>query len=74
MYNYILTHHARQRLKERDIAIKELEKVIEAPDFSYPGKHKERNAVKNLEEGRNIRVVYREENGIKIILTAIVLE
>jgi hypothetical protein len=29
MYNYILTHHARQRLKERDIAIKELEKVIE---------------------------------------------
>ena len=55
MYKYILTHHARQRIKERGIAIKELEKVMKSPDLSYPGKNKEINAVKRLEEGRNIR-------------------
>lgn len=74
MYDYIITHHARQRMRERNIAIKEIEEVMKCPDFSYPGKHKEINAVKRLEEGRNIRVVYVEEEGVKIVITAIVLE
>jgi hypothetical protein len=74
MYDYILTHHAKQRMKERDIAINELEDVLKSPDFSYSGKHKEINAVKRIEDGRNIRVVFKEEDGVKIIITAMVLE
>ena len=74
MYDYILTHYARQRMRERNIAIKELEDVLKSPDFSYPGKYKEINAVKKIEDGRNIRVVFKKEDGIKIIITAMVLE
>jgi hypothetical protein len=74
MYDYILTHHARQRIKERGITKKELDDVMKSPDYSYPGKHKEINAVKRIKERRTIRVVYREKEGVKIVLTAIVIE
>jgi len=74
MYDYIITHYARQRMSERGIAINELEYVMKSPDLSYPGKNKEINAVKRFKEGRNIRVVFKEEDGVKIVITAMVLE
>ncbi|MFC2160049.1 hypothetical protein ACFLRW_01095 [Acidobacteriota bacterium] len=56
------------------MTIKEIENSIESPDFSYPGKYKERNVVKKIKQGSSIRVVYKEEEGVKIIITAMVQE
>ena len=44
--DYILTDHAKQRMKERSISIKDLEVALEYPDISYKGKQEEINVVK----------------------------
>lgn len=68
--NYILTDHARQRIRERNISVKDLEITLEYPDISYKGKQGEINVVKKIERGKAIRVVYVWEGKKKIIITA----
>jgi len=41
--DYILTDHAKQRMKERSISVKDLEIALECPDISYKGKRGEIN-------------------------------
>lgn len=47
---YILTNHANLRMKERNISEKELERVLESPDISYPGRRGETNVAKEVEK------------------------
>lgn len=73
MIIYALTFHAEQRIRQRSIKIKEIEKVLDDPDYSYPGAQGELNVVKELSAGRKIRVVVRpEKNKLKIITAFIV--
>jgi hypothetical protein len=73
MIKYILTCHAELRIKQRSIKIEEIEKVLNDPDYSYPGKQGELNLVKELSEGRKIRVVVRSEKNKMKIITAIIV-
>ncbi|MCD6517594.1 MAG: DUF4258 domain-containing protein, partial [Candidatus Aminicenantes bacterium] len=70
---YILTRHAEERMRERNISEKEVEKALRNPDMNYPGKSGEINIIKQIKEDKKIRVVYREEKMLKIIITAIVI-
>jgi hypothetical protein len=68
--DYILTNHAKQRMKERSISAKDLQTVLECPDISYKGKQGEINVVKEIGKEKKIRVVYVFEGKKKIIVTA----
>jgi len=71
--DYILTNHAKLRMKERNISEKELERVLESPDISYPGRRGETNVAKEVEKGKNVRVTYVVKKKKKIIITAMLI-
>ena len=70
---YKLTKHAIKRMRDRNISINEVEKIIADPDIVYPGKRGEINIVKRVKKDKKIRIVYIEENKLKIIITAMVV-
>lgn len=72
--DYILTNHARLRMKERNISEKELEEVLKSPDFSYPGRRGEINVVKDIKDGKKVRITYVMERKKKIIITAMLID
>jgi hypothetical protein len=67
---YILTDHAKQRMAERNISIKDLKDALECPDISYKGKRGEINVVKEIGKDKQIRVVYVLKGKKKIVITA----
>jgi hypothetical protein len=67
---YFLTDHARRRMEERNISIKDLKTALECPDISYKGKRGEINVIKEIGKDKKIRVVYVVERKKKIIITA----
>ena len=67
---YILTNHAKKRMEERNISVKDLKNVLEFPDISYQGKRGEINLVKETQKGKTIRVIYVPKGKKKIIITA----
>ena len=71
--DYILTNHAKLRMKERNISEKELERVLESPDISCPGRRGETNVAKEVEKGKNVRVTYVVKKKKKIIITAMLI-
>lgn len=71
--DYILTNHAKLRMKERNISEEELREALESPDISYPGKRGEVNVVKEIKIGKKVRVTDVVERKKKIIITAIVM-
>jgi len=73
MIRYFLTSHAEQRLKHRSIEKEEIERALDDPDYSYPGKQGELNLVKELSVGRKIRVVVKHERDRIKIITAIIV-
>jgi len=73
MIKYFLTSHAEQRLIHRSINKEEIEKVLDNPDYSYPGRQGELNLVKELSIGRKIRVVVKHEKEKMKIITAIIV-
>jgi Domain of unknown function (DUF4258) len=73
MINCYLSSCAEQRLRHRSIKKEEIESVLAAPDYSYPGKQGELNFVKEPARGRKIRVVAVDEKDRLKIMTAIIL-
>jgi len=71
--DYILTDHAKLRMKERNISVKELEEVLESSDVTYPGRRGVTNIVKEIKKGRKVRVTYVTERKKKIIITAMLI-
>ena len=69
--DYVLTRHAKRRMRERDISIEQLMSVIEDPDYIDKGDRGEIYAEKIFLSGKNIKVIYVMEKGKKIIITAI---
>lgn len=72
--DYILTNHARLRMKERNISEKELEEVLKSPDFPYPGRRGEINVVKEIKDGKKVRITCVMERKKKIIITAMLID
>ncbi|MBM3284253.1 MAG: DUF4258 domain-containing protein [Candidatus Aminicenantes bacterium] len=73
MINYYLTAHAEERLVQRSIKKEELERVLNDPDYCYPGKKGELNFVKEVSRGRKIRVVAQKDKEEVKIITAVIM-
>jgi hypothetical protein len=73
MINYYLTAHAEERLVQRSIKKVELERVLNDPDYCYPGKQGELNFVKEVSKGRKIRVVAKQAKEKVKIITAVIM-
>jgi len=73
MINYYLTMHAEQRLVQRSIKKEELERALNDPDYSYPGKQGGLNFVKEVSKGRKIRVVAKQDKEKVKIITAVIM-
>ena len=71
--DYILTNHAKERMKERGITEEEIEEVLKDPEYSYSGAKAEKNLVKTIKR-KKIRVVYRERPRRKIIITVLLVD
>jgi len=65
----ILTKHAKQRMSERGISIKEVEQVLEFPDYTI----KKNNKIESYKkvQAREIKVVHRAEGKFIKIVTVI---
>lgn len=68
---YSLTAHASDRMRERNISAEEVRLVLSNPDMSYPGTKGETNNMRII-KGRNIRVVFMDEEPKKIITVMVV--
>jgi len=73
MINYYLTTHAEERLVQRSIKKEELEIVLNNPDYCYPGKQGGLNFVKEVSQGRKIRVVAKRDKEKVKIITAVIM-
>ena len=73
MIRYYLTTHAEERLVQRSIKKEELERVLNDPDYCYPGRQGELNFVREVCKGRKIRVVAKQEKEKVKIITAVIM-
>jgi hypothetical protein len=73
MIRYYFTCHAEQRLKQRNIREEDIERVLNDPDSSYPGKQGELNLLKEFPDGKRLRVVVKHEKNRTKIITAIIV-
>jgi hypothetical protein len=73
MTNLVITHHARERMDERGVTQGQVYSAANEPDDRYPSP-KQRGrmiAEKQLETGHTLRVIYREEGGLYVIISVI---
>ena len=73
MIKYYFTYHAEERLKQRNIREEEIEKVLNDPDISYPGKQGELNLLKKFPDGKRLRVVVKPEKNWTKIITVLII-
>jgi hypothetical protein len=68
---HVITRHAKKRMRERKITLNKLKSTIEDPDYIDKGERGEFKAVRTFWPEEIIKVIYVEEKGKKIIITAI---
>lgn len=64
----IYTNHAKQRMEERDITIKQVEQTVYGPDYTMSSFEGKRTATKKI-GNRTINVVYKPEMDNIIVIT-----
>jgi len=65
----IFTKHATQRLIERKIPKKDIEKTIKFPDKIYPSFNNKKVAQKKILRNKTIEVIYTKKQNKIIIIT-----
>jgi hypothetical protein len=70
--DYVLTNHAKDRMKDRGISEEELEMVLKDAEISHPGPRGDINLIKTI-SGRKIKVAYIQERKRKKIITVMVI-
>ena len=65
------TAHARDRMRDRNISAEEVRLVLSNPEMIYPGMKGETNSMRII-KGRNIRVVFMDEEPKRIITVMVV--
>jgi len=68
----IFTAHARKRLKERKIRVKDVSSALLRPDWYEPTFGNRIRVQKKL-KGQKIEVIYTEENNSMIVITSYLL-
>ncbi len=72
--DYILTNHAKQRMRARGVSEEEVDMTLNNPEYSSPGKQGEKNHIKTFPSGKKIRVVFRLERKKAIVMTVVIIE
>ncbi len=67
----IFDPHAKKRMKERKVTNEEVESVLENPDYSEKSIKERYNAFKWL-DGRYLRVTYKEEFKLTLVITVVI--
>jgi hypothetical protein len=67
----VIDRHAKRRMKERKVTDKEIESVLENPDYSEKSIKQRYNAFKWL-NGRYLRITYKEELDHTLVITAVI--
>ena len=71
MESIIFDRHANKRMKERKVTEKEVEFVLENPDYSEKSIKQRYNAFKLL-NGRYLRVTYKRELDHTLVITVVI--
>ena len=66
----IYSHHATQRMRERGISSPDIELALSKPD-RITQSEKEKRAIKKIDD-RALIVIFRETNGMIVVITAFV--
>ena len=70
--DYILTDHAKERMRDRGISESDLESVLKDAEIKHPGPHGDINMIKTINK-RRIKVSYVVEGKKKKIITVMVV-
>jgi hypothetical protein len=70
--DYILTDHAKERMRDRGISESDLELVLGDPEIKHPGPYGDINVIKTI-NGRKIKVSYVIDKKKKKIITVMVV-
>jgi len=68
--DFFFTDHAKGRMRQRTISERDVERALDKPEMSYPGRHGETNLVSTI-DGRRIRICYVMAGNRKKIITVI---
>lgn len=68
--NIILTKHAEERLKERNIKLEQIKHAIYDPDVKLPAWGKKKRVMKDFGH-RCLDVIYKESENVIILITAV---
>lgn len=66
----ILTEHARERIKERNITVRMIKSVLLDPDVTKPSFDNREVAIKVV-AGQTIEIVYNKEKGGKYVIITV---
>ena len=69
----ILTKHAEDRLKERNIKLEQVKRAIYDPSIILPVWGKKKRVMKEF-SGRHLDVIYRETENTIVLITAVWLK
>jgi Domain of unknown function (DUF4258) len=70
--DYILTEHAKDRMRDRGISESDLESVLMEAEIKHPGPHGDINLIRTI-KGRKIKISYIMDGGKKKIITVMVV-
>jgi hypothetical protein len=73
-FDCVFSRHAKARMKERSISVKEVLSAIDHPDDVLIGKKGELSALKVVGGGKRIRVVYVIGKDQRIVISAMLTE
>lgn len=71
MKSIIYDRHAKRRMKERKVTEREVEFVLENPDYTEQSVKGRFNAFRWI-EGRHLRVTYKEESDFILVITVVI--
>ena len=69
----ILTKHAEERLKQRDIKLEQVKKALYEPNVTLPAWGKKKRAMKDF-GNKCLDIIYRENENTIILVTAVWLK
>jgi len=70
----VLSEHAKERIKERNISLSEIHEVIENPEIKAPTRHRRRKRAMRTIDHRTLDIIYEEKSDYVFVITCAVLD
>jgi hypothetical protein len=69
----VLSEHAKERIKERNISLSEVREVIENPEIKAPTRHRRRKRAMRKIGHRTLDIIYEEKSDYIFVITCAAL-